>query len=122
MSNPLVSDELWAVIEPPLPPEVPQPKSGRPRVSDRAALSGLVFVLTRGIPWEMVPQELGCGSGMTCWRRLRDWQSAGLPSAGDHGSDYPPRPRVERAVGAPSVGGRAHARLAQSLAAPDRAL
>jgi hypothetical protein len=24
----------------------------------------------------MLPQELGCGSGMTCWRRLPDWQLA----------------------------------------------
>jgi transposase len=41
-------------------------------------LTGIIFVLKSGIPWEMLPQELGCGSGMTCWRRLRDWQGAGL--------------------------------------------
>ena len=78
MSKPLVSDELWAVIAPLLPPEPPKPKGGRPRLSDRAALTGIVFVLKSGIPWEMLPQELGCGSGMTCWRRLRDWQRAGV--------------------------------------------
>jgi transposase len=38
----------------------------------------IVFVLRSGIPWQMLPQELGCGSGMTCWRRLRDWQQAGV--------------------------------------------
>ena len=78
MSKPLVSDELWAVVAPLLPLEPPKPKGGRPRVSDRAALSGIIFVLKSGIPWEMLPPELGCGSGVTCWRRLRDWQEAGV--------------------------------------------
>src|ERR671913_1044104 len=77
MSKPLVSDALWAVVEP-LLPEPPKPKGGRPRVPDRAALTGILFVLKSGIPWEMLPQELGCGSGVTCWRRLRDWQATGV--------------------------------------------
>ncbi len=78
MSTPLVSDELWEAIAPLLPPEPPKPKGGRPRLADRACLTGIVFVLRSGIPWEMLPQELGCGAGMTCWRRLRDWQAAGV--------------------------------------------
>jgi transposase len=78
MNKRLVSDELWAVIEPLLPPEPLKPKGGRPRLSDRAVLSGIIFVLKSGIPREMLPQEMGCGSGMTCWRRLRDWQQAGV--------------------------------------------
>jgi transposase len=78
MSKPLVSDELWALVAPLLPPEPPKPKGGRPRVPDRDCLTGIIFVLKSGIPWEMLPQELGCGSGMTCWRRLRDWQEAGV--------------------------------------------
>lgn len=78
MRKPLVSDELWAVIEPLLPKEPPKPHGGRPRMSDRAVLSGIIFVLKSGIPWELLPQEMGCGSGMTCWRRLRDWQRAGV--------------------------------------------
>ena len=61
-----------------VPPEPPNPKSGRPRVSDRAALTGILFVLKTGIPWEYLPVEMGGGSGMTCWRRLRDWYQAGL--------------------------------------------
>jgi transposase len=76
MAKPLVSDEPWAEVEPLLPPEPPKPKGGRPRVPDRACLTGIPFVLRAGIPWELLPQELGCGSGMTCWRRLRDWQRA----------------------------------------------
>ncbi len=78
MSKPLLPDDLWAVVEPLLPPAPPKPKGGRPRVPDRAALTGILFVLRSGIPWELLPQELGCGSGMTCWRRLRDWQAAGV--------------------------------------------
>ena len=47
-------------------------------LSDQPVLTGVLFVLKSGIPWEMLPQEMGCGSGMTCWRRLRDWQEAGI--------------------------------------------
>jgi transposase len=78
MAKELVSDELWEIIEPLLAPEAPKPQGGRPRVEDRAALSGIIFVLKSGIPWEMLPQEMGCGSGVTCWRRLREWQEAGV--------------------------------------------
>ena len=78
MAKTLVSDELWEVIEPLLPPEPPKPKGGRPRIPDRQVLTGVLFVLKTGIPWEDLPQEMGCGSGMTCWRRLRDWQEAGV--------------------------------------------
>lgn len=76
MGKPLVTDDLWAAIKPLLPPEPPKSKGGQPRCDDRAALGGIIFVLRSGIPWEMLPGELGC-SGMTCWRRLRDWHQAG---------------------------------------------
>ena len=78
MAKPLVSDELWVLVAPLLPPEPPKPQGGRPRVPDRAALTGIIFVLKTGIPWELLPPEMGCGSGVTCWRRLRDWQEAGV--------------------------------------------
>ncbi len=68
---------LPEVIELFIPTPRARPKGGRPRLADRACLAGIVFVLRSGVPWEMLPQELGCGSGMTCWRRLRDWQEAG---------------------------------------------
>ena len=78
MAKELLPDVLWARIAPLLPPEPPKPKDGRPWVSDRAALTGILFVLKTGIPWEYLPAEMGCGSGMTCWRRLRDWYQAGV--------------------------------------------
>lgn len=70
----LVSDELWNRIEPLLPPEPePSPKGGRPRVSNRRALTGIVFVLKTGVPWQSLPIEMNCGSGSTCWRRFAEW-------------------------------------------------
>src|SRR5256712_2928736 len=78
MAKPLVSDGLWAVVAPLRPPRRAHPKGGRPFVPDRAALTGIVFVLKTGIPWEYLPREMGCGCGMTCWRRLRDWNVAGV--------------------------------------------
>jgi transposase len=78
MAKPLVPNELWALLAPLLPPEPPRPRGGRPRVPNRATLTGILFVLKAGIPWEMLPQEMGCGSGMTCWRRLRDWHYTGV--------------------------------------------
>jgi transposase len=78
MGKLLVSVDLWAVIAPLLPAEAPKPKGGRPRLDDRKVLTGIIFVLKTGISWELLPQELGCGSGMTCWRRLRDWNRAGV--------------------------------------------
>ena len=78
MAKPLLTDELWQRIKPHIPPELPKPKGGRPRVPDRACLTGILFVLKTGTPWEYLPLEMGCGSGMTCWRRLHDWQTAGV--------------------------------------------
>jgi transposase len=79
MAKPLVPDELWGLIRPMLPPRRWKAgRRGRRPVDDRAALAGILFVLKTGIPWEYLPQEMGCGSGMTCWRRLRDWHRAGV--------------------------------------------
>src|SRR3954447_9392914 len=79
MAEPLVPDELWDAVAPLLPRHKARPgKRGRPPVDDRACLTGIIFVLRSGIPWEMLPQEMGCGSGVTCWRRLRSWQRRGV--------------------------------------------
>ncbi len=78
MAAPLLPDRLWSLIEPLLPPVQPEGSRGRPPVGNRAALTGILLVLKTGIPWEYLPVEMGCGSGMTCWRRLRDWQDAGV--------------------------------------------
>jgi len=73
MAKPLLPDELWEIIEPRVPKRPPRPKGGRPPLDDRKALTGIIFILKTGIPWEYLPQEMGCGCGMTCWRRLLEW-------------------------------------------------
>ena len=77
MAKPLLPDEFWKIIEPLLPPQKLCPRGGRPEVPHRVALTGILFVLKTGIPWEYLPSEMGC-SGMTCWRRLRDFQELGI--------------------------------------------
>jgi transposase len=76
--KPFVTDELWAAIAPLLPKRRVGKKGGRPWVDDRAALNGILRVLRGGIAWRLLPTELGYGSGVTCWRRLREWQRRGV--------------------------------------------
>ncbi len=79
MARQIVSEELWEIIEPLIPKvERRYRYPGRMRVGDREVLTGILFVLRSGIPWEELPQEMGCGSGVTCWRRLREWQQQGV--------------------------------------------
>jgi len=84
VAKPLLPDGLWRLIEPLLPEYKPSPKGGRPPITHRQALTGILFVLKTGLPWEDLPAEMNCGSGMSCWRRLRDWQAAGVWQAIHH--------------------------------------
>jgi transposase len=76
----IIDDELWKRIEPLLPRPKPRREKypGRKPVPDRAALSGILFVLSTGLRWRDLPAGMGFGSGVTCWRRLHDWQEAGV--------------------------------------------
>ena len=80
MAKPLLDDALWVLLEPLFLPSKPRRfrYPGRQPLDARPVLTGILFVLKTGIQWEHLPQEMGCGSGMTCWRRLRDWQKAGV--------------------------------------------
>jgi transposase len=80
MAKPILTDELWALVEPILPPPKKRRRRypGRKPVDHRKTLSAILFVLKTGIPWEFLPQELGWGCGMTAWRRLRAWQRRGV--------------------------------------------
>lgn len=79
MAKTLVDDALWSMIEPLIPVKPRRRRhTGRYPTPDRACLTGILFVLLTGIQWEHLPQEMGCGCGMTCWRRLRDWHQAGV--------------------------------------------
>ena len=75
-----LDDDLWIRIEPLLPKRRSRKRqyAGRKPIPDRAVLTGILFVLRSGIPWKMLPKEMGCGSGSTCWRRLVRWQRAGV--------------------------------------------
>src|SRR3989442_16023850 len=102
----IVSDELWELVEPLLPRKERRFRyPGRKRLPDRQALQGILFVLHTGIAWQHVPGELGFGSGVTCWRRLDEWQRAGVwqddrrlePGAGEKGGPRDgPEPRGQR--------------------------
>src|SRR4249919_2344164 len=75
----IVSDELWELLEPLLPRVERRFRyPGRKRLPNREALQGILFVLYTGISWTHLPAELGFGSGVTCWRRLDEWQKAGV--------------------------------------------
>ncbi len=80
MGKPISDDRLWEIIEPPLPPPKRRRKlyPGRKPIGHRQALSAILFVLKTGLAWELLPQELGWGSGMTAWRRLHAWQQQGV--------------------------------------------
>lgn len=79
MARELLCDELWEIVKPLIPEVVRRRRyPGRKRIDDRRVLTGILFVLKTGIAWEQLPQELGCGSGMTCWRRLHEWQQQGV--------------------------------------------
>ncbi len=74
-----VPEELWVRLEPLIPKRSRRFRyPGRRPLDDRLVLSGILFVLCTGVGWERLPKELGFGCGMTCWRRLRDWQDAGV--------------------------------------------
>jgi transposase len=80
MAQALLTDELWEIVEPLLPPPKPRRfrNPGRKPIGPRQCLTGILFVLKTGIQWEDLPLEMGCGSGITCWRRLHAWQEAGV--------------------------------------------
>jgi transposase len=81
MAKPILDDdELWALIEPLLPVAKPRRvhHPGRKPFNDRAVLTGILFILQTGLPWDLLPREMSCGSGISCWRRLRDWQAASV--------------------------------------------
>jgi transposase len=74
----VISEDLWKAFLLWLPPEPTPVRGGPPRISNRAALAGILVVLRHGLRWRDLPQELDDGSGVTCWRRLRQWQALGV--------------------------------------------
>jgi transposase len=124
----IVSDDLWEQIEPLLPPEPePSPLGGRPRVTNRQAFTGVVFVLKTGIPWQALPTEMGCGSGSTCWRRFAEWtrlavwsrlHSLLLSLLGKAGAVNLERAVIDSASVRAVFGGRTPARIPRTVRKP----
>ena len=78
MTAKLLPDDVWKAVHPLIPQRPERSRGGRPPVDDRGVLTGIVFVLKTGIAWEDLPGEMGCGCGMTCLRRLREWRRTGV--------------------------------------------
>ena len=124
----LVSDVLWSQIEPLLPPEpAPSPKGSRPRVSNRQALAGILFVLKTGIPWQALPTEMNCGSGSTCWLRFAEWTELAvwsrlhvllLSTLGRAGAIHLERAVVDSASVRAVFGGRTRGRTRRTVRKP----
>jgi transposase len=83
MVETLVPDRLWQLVQP-LLPATPRPKGGGQFACPRATLAGIIYVLKEGIRWNALPKGYGFPSGVTCWRRLRNWQAAGVWQALHH--------------------------------------
>ena len=80
MARPILDDNLWQMIEPFTPPAKKRRRDhpGRKPLDPRRIMTGILFVLRTGMAWKDLPAEMNCGSGMTCWRHLRDWHRAGV--------------------------------------------
>ena len=77
MAKPILPDSVWWLVEPLVSGSSDRHSSGRRPITDRRTLTGILYVLLLGVPWDQLPYEMGCGAGMTCLRRLRRWQRSG---------------------------------------------
>jgi transposase len=109
MTQEIVSNELWEIVEQLLPEPV-NPRGGRPRVPARAALTGIIYVLKSAIPWRMLPEEFGCSGSPAgvdsetgrrrvsgdnyCRRYVTAWEAKVTPTCRELASTLSFRPRI----------------------------
>ena len=72
-------DRMWERVRPLVPPHPPQPRGGRRWADDKACFAGVVYQLRNACRWNHLPACFP--SGVTCWRRHRDWTRAGVWAA-----------------------------------------
>ncbi len=71
-------DELWAKMEPLLPPQPKHPLGcHNPRTPDRRALEGILLVLRTGMQWAALTATGICHKS-SAYRRFREWLAAGV--------------------------------------------
>lgn len=73
----LISDELWAEIEPLLPKKRRRSSKGRPSMSDREVMNGIFFVLKTGCQWRAL-DVTGICDGSVANKRFQEWRKAGV--------------------------------------------
>ena len=72
-------DRMWDRVRRLIPARRPNPKGGRPWADDKACFAGIVYQLRNAVRWNHLPPCFP--SGVTCWRRHRDWTAAGVWAA-----------------------------------------
>lgn len=72
----ILSDQQWELVRPLLPQHESSARGGRPRTADRPCFDGILWVLHSGARWKDLPSHFPSPS--TCWRRLAEWEDAGV--------------------------------------------
>jgi transposase len=70
-----IPDDLWAQLEPLLPPEKPPGTPGGPVVPFRQVMDGILYVLRTGCQWKALPREYGSGSRRWVVERTGAWHN-----------------------------------------------
>jgi transposase len=71
-----IPDALWERIDLVLPVYKTSPKGGRPRLSKRNVVGGILYVLATGCQWKAMPREFGSGSAIHAY--FQEWVELGV--------------------------------------------
>lgn len=71
-----ISDSLWERVSPLLPNYKRSCKGGRPRLSLRNVVAGILYVLRTGCQWKAMPMQFGSGSAIHAY--FQEWVQRGV--------------------------------------------